>query len=98
MSDMEWTSQYDANAAPYVSPDIVKEYYENNPRYPSWSSPAIEGWFNQKCKSRDTTSNHKHTNGCGKPLRKRLLPQQPHRIIRAAQMLLPSPAALSAVS
>lgn len=48
MSAMEWASQYDANAAPYVSPDMVKTYYENNARYPSWSSPQVEQWFVQK--------------------------------------------------
>lgn len=48
MSAMEWASQYDANAAPYVSPDMVRTYYENNARYPSWSSPQVEQWFTRK--------------------------------------------------
>jgi hypothetical protein len=46
MSAMEWAAEYDANAATYVTPDIVKDYYRNNPRYPSsWSSAEVEGWF-----------------------------------------------------
>jgi hypothetical protein len=46
MSAMEWTDGYDPNGATYVTPDVVKEYYQNNGRYPaSWSSDDVKGWF-----------------------------------------------------
>ena len=47
MSAMEWTSQYDPNAASYVTPAIIKTYYQKNGRYPTtWSSDEVENWFN----------------------------------------------------
>ena len=51
MSAMEWTSGYHSNAATYVTPVGVKAYYQNNARYPSWSSAEIEGWFTSDSKS-----------------------------------------------
>jgi hypothetical protein len=46
MSAMEWTDGYDANAATYITPDVVKAYYQNNGRYPSsWSSDEVKEWF-----------------------------------------------------
>lgn len=52
---MEWASLYDANALPYVSPKVVKDYYQNNPQYPSWSSSQIETWFTQRGESTDSS-------------------------------------------
>ena len=46
LTDMEWKSSYDADAGPYVSPNSVKSYSQQNGRYPSqWDDPTIEDWF-----------------------------------------------------
>ena len=52
MSDLEWKDSYTADAAPYVTPHIVKTYYNQHGRYPnSWDSNTLEGWFTRKGKS-----------------------------------------------
>ena len=49
MSAMEWTSSYNASAAPYVTPNLVKSYYQQNGRYPaSWTNPDVTAWFTGK--------------------------------------------------
>ena len=53
MSDMEWKSSYDASAEPYITPSIIKEYYEGNERYPKWDHPDIEQWFVEQGAQRD---------------------------------------------
>ena len=46
MTAMAWKDSYDADAADYVTPDIVKEHYAANGQYPSsWDSDEIETWF-----------------------------------------------------
>jgi hypothetical protein len=46
LSAMEWKDQYDAAAAPYVTPDVVKAWYTEHGRYPaSWSNATVEAWF-----------------------------------------------------
>jgi hypothetical protein len=46
LSAMEWEDQYDAAAAPYVTPDVVKAWYNEHGQYPaSWSNATAEGWF-----------------------------------------------------
>jgi hypothetical protein len=52
MSEMEWKSEYDPSAPPYVTPDVIQNYYSTNGRFPaSWSNPTIEGWFKKISKS-----------------------------------------------
>ena len=37
---------YDAAAAPYVTPDVVKAWYTEHGQYPaSWSNATVETWF-----------------------------------------------------
>jgi hypothetical protein len=46
LSAMEWKDQYDAAAAPYVTPDVVKAWYNEHGRYPAtWSNATVEVWF-----------------------------------------------------
>lgn len=45
MSDFEWKSSYDASAGSYVTPSIIKEYYERNEQYPDWDDTVVEKWF-----------------------------------------------------
>ena len=46
LSAMEWKDQYDAAAAPYVTPDVVKAWYNEHGRFPvSWSTATVEAWF-----------------------------------------------------
>lgn len=52
LTDMEWKSSYDADAGPYVTPDSVKSYTQQNGRYPSeWEDHVIEEWFTNPGKS-----------------------------------------------
>ena len=52
MSDFQWKDSYNANAAHYVTPDIVKSDIEQNGQYPStWDDPVLEGWFKQAASS-----------------------------------------------
>lgn len=51
LSDMEWKDQYDAAAAPYVTPDVVKSWYNEHGQYPaSWSNATVAAWFNPSAK------------------------------------------------
>ena len=53
LTAMEWKEEYDPAAAPYVTPDAVKAYYQRNGRGPaSWSNDVVQAWFT------DITSNH----------------------------------------
>ena len=46
LSAMEWKDGYDAEAAPYVTPNDVKTYLNKNGREPaSWSNDVVKGWF-----------------------------------------------------
>jgi hypothetical protein len=46
LTAMEWKDQYDAGAAPYVTPDVVKAWYNEHGQYPaSWSNAIVEAWF-----------------------------------------------------
>ena len=53
LTAMQWKEEYDPAAAPYVTPDAVKAYYQRNGRGPaSWSNGVVQAWFTE------TTSNH----------------------------------------
>ncbi|KAG8531938.1 uncharacterized protein KY384_003574 [Bacidia gigantensis] len=45
LTAMEWKDGYDANAARYVTPHAVKDYYQRNGREPIWSNDVVKGWF-----------------------------------------------------
>ncbi|KAK6425735.1 hypothetical protein LTR95_016221 [Oleoguttula sp. CCFEE 5521] len=46
ISAFEWSASYDASAAAYVTPDIVKQHYQQNGLYPdSWADPALQEYF-----------------------------------------------------
>lgn len=54
MSELEWKSEYDPSAPPYVTPDVIQSYYNENGHFPkTWSNPTIERWFKDM-----STSNH----------------------------------------
>ncbi|KAL6721484.1 hypothetical protein ACLMJK_000588 [Lecanora helva] len=56
LSSMEWREGYDADAAPYVTPTVIKNYYHENGRYPAvWSNPIIKDWFGPTVSARNTT-------------------------------------------
>jgi hypothetical protein len=43
LSTMEWKDHYNASAAPYATPDVVKTWYNENGLYPaSWSNATVE--------------------------------------------------------
>lgn len=46
LTAMEWKEEYDSSAAPYITPDAVKAYYQQNGRDPaSWTSDVVRAWF-----------------------------------------------------
>jgi hypothetical protein len=46
MSELEWKASYNASAATYVTPDVVKiDIAENGPFPASWSDEVVENWF-----------------------------------------------------
>ena len=52
LSAMEWRDQYDAAAAPYASPDVVKVWYNEHGQYPSvWSNDTVKAWFTGAARS-----------------------------------------------
>lgn len=46
-SEMVWKDNYDPAAGPYTTPQMVKQYYTSNPRYPSsfGNDPELRSWF-----------------------------------------------------
>ena len=58
MTAMEWKAKYDANAGPYVTPDVVKRYYQKNGRFPAkWDNDLVKGWFTEtKTESGNSTT------------------------------------------
>jgi Kelch motif len=46
MTTMDWSDQYDASAADYVTPEKVKSWIQQNGPYPStWDDPTVKGYF-----------------------------------------------------
>ena len=45
LTDMEWKPLFDPNAGDYVTPDVVKSYYQQNGQYPSWTDSNVKNWF-----------------------------------------------------
>lgn len=56
LTAMEWKDSYDANAEPYITPNVVKSWYATNGPYPStWNDAAVEGFFTQSSPSSPKT-------------------------------------------
>ncbi|KUJ23150.1 uncharacterized protein LY89DRAFT_679956 [Mollisia scopiformis] len=46
MTELFWTDSYNASAAEYEAPDVVKQFYSTNNRYPaSWVDPKLADIF-----------------------------------------------------
>ena len=51
MSAFAWSDSYNASAATYVTPNVVKTYYQQSSRYPSsWVDSDVQGWFEKSSK------------------------------------------------
>ena len=63
MTAMEWKAKYDADAAPYVTPDVVKTYYRENARFPAkWDNELVKAWFTEtESKSENFTTTNPTT-------------------------------------
>lgn len=49
LSKFDWSDSYDADAAPYVTPQRVKDYVGSNGRYPAeWSDDKVKALFTQQ--------------------------------------------------
>ncbi|KAF7504881.1 hypothetical protein GJ744_001602 [Endocarpon pusillum] len=58
LTAMQWKDNYDANAEPYITPNVVKSWYATNGPYPStWNDSAVEGFFTQPPSSLETDAN-----------------------------------------
>lgn len=44
LTEMTWSSSYNANAAPYITPQIVKDWYSKN-GLPAFKDSAVAGFF-----------------------------------------------------
>ena len=46
LTAMQWSDRYDANAEPYATPRIIKDWYEANGTSPqAWDDPAVQSLF-----------------------------------------------------
>ncbi|KIW29257.1 uncharacterized protein PV07_05082 [Cladophialophora immunda] len=45
MTDFEWVDHYDAAAAAYETPDVVKQYYSDSYQEPTWSDATLATIF-----------------------------------------------------
>ncbi|CAH0027119.1 unnamed protein product [Clonostachys rhizophaga] len=55
LTELKWKEEYDPDAKPYESPQIVQEWYAKKDRQQvAWASPQLEALFNKKS-STDTT-------------------------------------------
>ena len=56
MTDLSWSSSYDANAKPYEQSNVVKQYYQSNSGTPTWSDPALAAVFATNTSSKSLSS------------------------------------------
>ncbi|KAL8969878.1 MAG: hypothetical protein Q9183_001787 [Haloplaca sp. 2 TL-2023] len=57
LTAMQWSDRYDANAEPYVTPQIIKDWYEANGTSPqAWDDPAVRRLF--QIRTRDNTNDN----------------------------------------
>ncbi|KAI9698038.1 MAG: hypothetical protein M1836_004391 [Candelina mexicana] len=48
LTTMEWKDRYDAGAPSYVTPNVVKAYYQKHGRNPaSWTNDVVQTWFTE---------------------------------------------------
>jgi hypothetical protein len=53
MTTMDWSDQYDASVADYVTPEKVKSWIQQNGPYPSTGDdPTVKGYFVRSSKHR----------------------------------------------
>jgi hypothetical protein len=46
MTTLQWKDSYDAEAEPYVTPEVIKSWYATNGPYPAtWDDTVVEGLF-----------------------------------------------------
>ena len=52
LTDMRWKDSYDATTDPYATPQMVKDYYAHNPRYPAslLENNVQRNWFTGESK------------------------------------------------
>lgn len=65
MTEMNWSSSYDASALPYEQSMPVKQYYSSNPEPPTWNDPALAGVFaksSSNSTNKSSSSEHHGTN------------------------------------
>ena len=43
LTELSWRRFYDSEAAPYVTPDMVQKYNDDNPYPRQFSDPVVEG-------------------------------------------------------
>ena len=56
MTEMQWSDKYDAGAAPYKTPEVVKAWYRENGSSPeSWNNPDVRAFF-EKASTTDAGS------------------------------------------
>ena len=59
LTAMEWKEEYDTAAAPYVTPDAVKAYYQRHGRGPaSWTNDIVQAWFTEVTSYHTDSGNH----------------------------------------
>lgn len=57
LAALSWSDSFDADAEPYVTPDVIKANYEANGMFPSaWTESDVSGWFAQPNERQTGTS------------------------------------------
>lgn len=51
LSELSWKRFYDASAEPYVTPQSVRKYNDENPYPRAFSDATVEYWFKRRGKS-----------------------------------------------
>ncbi|KAL8680703.1 MAG: hypothetical protein Q9186_003099 [Xanthomendoza sp. 1 TL-2023] len=63
LSTMQWSDRYDADAKPYVTPEVVKAWYRANGSFPSrWDEPAVQKLFGSMSSSQQSTTDSSDNN------------------------------------
>lgn len=52
MTEMQWTNGHNASAQNYVTPAVVKSWYQQNGMYPTWDSDGVQQLFVNKLSSK----------------------------------------------
>ena len=64
LTEMVWKNEYDASAAPYMTPAMVKASYQQHGRDPTagWSNDLVKTWFIAEKGANSTSANVSSTN------------------------------------